>query len=408
MQIDVASQRILSFELIARPHDAYRADDIWTWIGRSYRDIGLPRSGERMERGIWEAKAIHGIPIATGAFPHEVRMGGLGSLGVRRITSYSPHTKSIESLFNRLQKVLGCTGVQVGRRRGEFEKATKGWLACRAGKRHPADVGFLHGDELVKRIANACAFLNLDPIEGEVYRGIPDELWKERVNDKNPLRTLDPAQSWIFAPVKRRVAIRQGTVKVRFAENNCSYYFTNPEVFADLGSGCRVIVCFDPAAPEYAVIFCDDSRASYKPAERICVAELVEREPQYSALDGFDDRAAFQRRRRYTAQCRKGYCAIIGSSNDRGVSATVARDPRGNEVRVEFGNAQPFASIAGSRSQDSEKADELIRKAPSEEDNEQAALARQACDERRLIEQHCERGELWAFEARERSKLFDE
>jgi len=58
VNLDVGSQRGLSFELLARPHDAYRADDIWAWIGRDYREIGLPRFGERMERGIWEAKAI--------------------------------------------------------------------------------------------------------------------------------------------------------------------------------------------------------------------------------------------------------------------------------------------------------------------------------------------------------------
>jgi hypothetical protein len=344
VNIDVGSQRGLSFELLARPHDAYRADDIWAWIGRDYREIGLPRFGERMERGIWEAKAIHGIPIAPGQWDHTVRLGGLGSLGVRRITSYSPHTKSIESFFNSLQKVLGCTGVQVGRRRGEFEKATKDWLACRAGKKHPRECGFLHADELVRRIANAIQFLNTEPREGEVYRGIPDELWKEHVNDNKPLRTLDPAQSWIFHPVKREVAIRDGMVRCKFAENDCSYFFTNPEIFAELGRGYRVICCFDPAAPESAVIFDNESgarrktdgtlRAGVAAGSQICVAELVERVPQYSALDGFDDRIGYERRRRFTAQCRKAYRAIA-LPGSRGASANVVRNAAGDESRIE-------------------------------------------------------------------------
>jgi hypothetical protein len=344
VNLDVGSQRGLSFELLARPYDSYRADDIWAWIGRDYREIGLPRFGERMERGIWEAKAIHGIPIAPGAWNHDVRLGGLGALGVKRITSYSPHTKSIESFFNLLQKVLGCTGVQVGRKRGEFEKATKDWLACRAGKKHPTECGFLHADELVRRIANAIGFLNGDPREGEVYRGIPDELWKESIA-KNPLRRLDPSQAWIFHSVKREESIRDGMVRVRFAEHDCSYWFTNPDIFAQLGRGYGVIVCFDPAAPEHAVIFSNDNRGAYRPGQQICVAELVERVPQYSAMDGFDDRAGYERRRRFTAQCRKAYRAIA-LPGARDVAATVVRDSRGNESRVETGFCRASVSDA--------------------------------------------------------------
>jgi hypothetical protein len=265
---------------------------------------------------------------------------------VRRITSYSPHSKSIESFFNVLQKVLGCTGVQVGRCRGEFEKATKDWLLCRAGKKHPAECGFLHADELVKRITNAIAFLNTEPREGEVYRGIPDELWKEHVNEKNPLRTLDPAQSWIFHPVKREVAIRDGMVRCKFAEHDCSYFFSNPEVFAKLGRGYRVICCFDPAAPETAVIFSNDDRhESYRRADIICVADLVDRVPQYSALDGFDDRIGYERRRRFTAQCRKAYRAI-GLPGARAASATIARNARGDESRIETLSVNPAAGRA--------------------------------------------------------------
>lgn len=341
VQIDVASQRILSFELLARPHDSYRADDIWAWIGRGYRDLGLPRVGERMERGIWEANAIHGVPILAGAWEQKQRLGGLAALGVRHIPSFSPRTKSIEALFNVLQKVLGCTGVQVGRKRGEYEKANRDWLLCRAGKKHPADAGFLHADDLVNRIANACAFLNQDRREGEVYKGVPDELWTQSIAAQ-PLAGLPAHQAWVFMPQKREAAIRGGMVRCRFAEQNCSFWFCNPELFAQLGRGYRVIVCFDPAMPDLgAVIFNNEAGAravlnghAVPPGAQLGVAELVERVPQYCALDGFDDEAGYDRRRRFSAQCRKAYRAIA-LPGARGSAATIARDIRGNEVRIE-------------------------------------------------------------------------
>jgi hypothetical protein len=56
LQIDVASLRFLSFNLLVRLRDSYRAADIWSWVGQSYRDLGIPEIGERWERGVWKAK----------------------------------------------------------------------------------------------------------------------------------------------------------------------------------------------------------------------------------------------------------------------------------------------------------------------------------------------------------------
>ena len=230
-------------------------------------------------------------------------------------------------------------GVQVGRKRGEFEKPTNDYLACRAGKKHPADCGFLHADEIAERVANACMFLNGDCREGEVYRGIPDELWQRAIGAA-PLAAVDPRHSWIFMPHKRELTIGNGMVRARFAEHECSYYFTNPELFASLGKGYRVIVCFDPGNPgQGAVVFNNETGARAHTGagagELLGVAEFVDRVPQFSALDGFDDEAGYERRRRFTAQCRKHYRAIP-LPGARGSSATIARDGRGNETRVEF------------------------------------------------------------------------
>ncbi len=338
VMIDVGSQRVLGFLLLARQKDSYRGEDIWSWFGQVFHDVGLPRVGMRLERGIWESNAVHGLPILDDAWSQERRLGGLSELGVRRITSFSPKTKSIESLFNNLQKVLGVVGVQVGRRRGEYEKPTRDYLACRDGRKHPAACGFLHADELAKRIANACMFLNQDCREGEVYKGIPDDLWATNVAS-NPLRGVEPRKAWIFMGEKRPATLNNGMVRCRFAEHECSYWFTHPELFASLGKGYRVIVCFDPGNPNLgAVIFNNEvgprAHTGAAAGELLGVAEFVDRVPQFSMLDGFDDERGYERRRRFTAQCRKHYRAIP-LPGQRATSATIARDGRGNETRVE-------------------------------------------------------------------------
>jgi len=349
VMIDVGSQRILGFLLLARPKDSYRAEDIWSWFGQVFTDVGLPRVGIRLERGVWDSKAIHGLPITDSTWDNKRRLGGLSALGVRAIPSFSPKTKSIESLFNQLQKVLGVLGVQVGRKRGEFERANSDYLACRAGKKHPKDCGFLHADEIAQRVVNACQFLNRDCREGEVYRGIPDDLWLRdvggsaaRPGDAKSLRRIEPAHSWIFMPEKRPLTIGAscpGMVRARFAEHDCSYYFTNPELFASLGRGYRVVVCFDPGNPEQgAVIFNNESGAKLaegtQPGGLLGVAEFVDRVPQFSAFDGCDDEGGYDRRRRFSEQCRKAYRSIP-LPGTRGSSATTVRDGRGRETRIE-------------------------------------------------------------------------
>jgi hypothetical protein len=398
VMIDVGSQRILGFLLLARPKDSYRAEDIWSWFGQVFTDVGLPRVGVRLERGIWESQAIHGLPIVDSTWDTKRRLGGLGALGVRVIRSYSPKTKSIESLFNQLQKVLGVLGVQVGRKRGEFQKPTKDYLACRAGKKHPADCGFLYADEIAKRIKNACAFLNGDCREGEVYSGIPDELWKRHVSSSSPLRALAPEKAWVFMPHKRELTIGNGMVRARFAEHECSYYFTHPELFASLGRGYRVVVCFDPALPEQgAVIFNNESGSRAHTGtgvgEFLGVAEFVDRVPQFSAFDGYDDEAGYERRRRFSEQCRKAYRAIP-LPGARGSSATTVRDGRGNETRIEIhgssthrGATDPANALRSldKRDVDLRRAEDLIAAAKSEEAELQQVILRNQKLEREAI-----------------------
>jgi hypothetical protein len=149
---DVRSCRFVSYALIARMADSYRMDDIWQFFGRSFSDVGLPRIGVRLERGIWEGSKLRGIPIEAGAHTSlERRLGGLSALGLRTIRSYRPTTKIIENRFNFLQTCMATIHGQLGRTRGAMERQTKLWMACRDGRADPRDY-FLSMDEIAARI----------------------------------------------------------------------------------------------------------------------------------------------------------------------------------------------------------------------------------------------------------------
>ncbi len=152
--IDVASQHILCYALIARESSSYRAADIWRLMGRVHSLVGLPRLGWQKERGSWEAMLIEGerLKAEGGSEEHEAthhqRVGGLRMLPsnltdfhvdrlgaekaaawrtLRTFTSYLPKSKSVEGIFHRLQKfegtLYGCLGRSQQRR--PFEKAKR-------------------------------------------------------------------------------------------------------------------------------------------------------------------------------------------------------------------------------------------------------------------------------------------
>jgi hypothetical protein len=83
--MDVASQCVVAFALIAREASSYRACDIWSLFGHTFDTIGLPRLGFQLERGSWEANVIRGseIDIQEGEATLSRRVGGLRQLPSR-------------------------------------------------------------------------------------------------------------------------------------------------------------------------------------------------------------------------------------------------------------------------------------------------------------------------------------
>jgi hypothetical protein len=172
--IDVASQAVVCFAMIARETGSYRASDVWRLIGYTHRTIGLPRLGWQKERGSWAAGLVEGVTVSVGEgegdFTHERRVGGLRLLPanclpyhvekmrgasfatLQTFTSYLPKSKSIEGVLHRLQSFEGTLWGSLGRdqRRKPFEKTQKTFAACQRGTTR-APLHFLSLAEIARK-----------------------------------------------------------------------------------------------------------------------------------------------------------------------------------------------------------------------------------------------------------------
>ncbi len=336
LHIDVGSLRFLSMLMLVRLRDSYRADDIWQWVGQGYRDLGMPRIGERWERGIWQAHQLHGAPIEAGHTSQDARLGGIAALGRRIITSQSPTTKIIENRFRYLQRVCNDIPGQIGATRGEIESVNKLWTACRAGRRDPRD-HFLPYEDIVARLEAKLQWCNSEPVEGSIYRGIPNEVWLREGGDARMTR-LRPDQAYLFCRDRSIVTVTKGHALVRATApdgRRQAWYFHHPELWRH--DGQRVALYFDKYAPAGGayLVHADGPRAN----QAIGPAELVEGCPQFAmGLDTEGDAgaravAATGRRADFTRAVRAEYRAL-------GLRHTIARgsytsDGGGRATRAE-------------------------------------------------------------------------
>lgn len=222
LMIDAASLYFTSFNFLVRLRDSYRADDIWQWVRGTYRDIGMPRIGERWERGTWASRKLRGDSeayIEAGHTDELLRLGGMSALGLRVIESQSPTTKIIENRFNFFQTICGTIPtLQIGRQRGEMERENKLWTAMRQGRRDPRE-HLLSYEQVSEHIEAKLHYLNSEPVEGNLYNGIPAQLWQEGIETK-PLSRLDESKAFIFARDKHVITATKCHVMVRFTRQD--------------------------------------------------------------------------------------------------------------------------------------------------------------------------------------------
>ncbi len=343
--LDVRSCRFLSYSLIARLKDSYRMDDIWQFFGRSFADIGMPRIGMRLERGIWEGSKVNGLPLEPSAHTSlERRLGGLAALNIRVLRSYAPLTKIIENRFNLLQTWMATIPGQLGRTRGEMERQNKLWSACRDGRADPRDY-FLSMEEVANRIESVMHAVNGEPVEGEIYRGVPDEVWAKGVSEQ-PLRLLPEDQGWLFARDRRVITVCKGMARVRLTgpAGPFSYWFHHESLYKY--EGRQVAVYFDPYVEGGTAVITD--AAGENPNEILCVAREAGRVPQFAMGDGYDDIAGYQRRRAFSNAVRTEYRAL-GIAGTRLARASELQDGRGNLASVRTSSRETIEIAAHER-----------------------------------------------------------
>lgn len=256
---DVKSGRWLGFELVSRPREAYRAEDIQRFLRRLMTVYGK-FDVLRLEKGIWQARSIRGYKITdVGAVEEEwtrpamdkdgqaLLQQGIKAIGVRiHYVSSAKGKGGIESGFRYLQDIAATytpDRVNIGRHAGEFEFGAKQMRRVRAESHTPQSLNFAAMDELAGRIEQAMGFINKQTMErsGEA----PDTTWTRDMQARS-LPQLSERDLAVFLPVERHVSIRG--LMVASTVDGRRFDFRAP-ILAELGDNYRLSLRFDPSEP---------------------------------------------------------------------------------------------------------------------------------------------------------------
>jgi hypothetical protein len=288
--MDLYSAGWLSVEMIGRERDAYRAEDILRFILRTIEAQGTMPLCLMLERGRWESQAVHGIPLDElgRGFAGQV-WGELDALFHIEHGYSSRHKAQLESSFNLLQTVLAHSGRDIGRFRGEFERATNLSLGVRAGRVDAEAAHFLSQD--ASRDAHWKAMQTMNSRQRErsaaIFEGqalVPNDLL---MSGDRQVRPLPAEEAWRFLPVKRLATVRKGGVEVEVTHYRGASFRFEVNGVSDLyvESGHRVLIAFDPAAPALGCHVANavpNCREGWAVGAKICTARHWEDVAQFS------------------------------------------------------------------------------------------------------------------------------
>jgi len=336
--VDIATGRWLSCELVGRPRDAYRAEDILRFMRRLFEDYGLPRFGIRLERGCWQSRSITGEKIEMPEDQRRIVVHGLRNLGIHVEYVYKSRGKPfVEGGFDHLQTRMAIEAMKhgwkdIGRFRGDRERETAAMLRCKAGVVHPRESGFPHISELAVAYQDAMGFLNTHAKEGRLQAGIPDELFRAAIA-ADPLRKLDAKHAGIFLPMKFDTRLAGGHLQKTIMGR--VYRFAAPEITARLGNGYRLFVAFDPSDPWrgaelYNLEEGTRNVSGLSLGAHVGTAEWSEDAPQF----GLGSSETSEQRKRFTRAFRAAYAAA-GLAGTRGRRILEERDGVGGLRREE-------------------------------------------------------------------------
>jgi transposase len=345
--VDVYSNAFLGVSPIGRDRDAYRLEDIADHLRDIVLAHGLPQIW-RFERGAWENQVIDGIRLKPQIRPpdwdEKKRWGGLDALFRVQHVFTSGAKGTIESSFDLLQSLMDHhperDGACIGRRRGEFEHATRLLrdatdAKASVEKRARAAMHFWDIAAAADGIQAAMQRFNARPKVRRAFGKqpvVPNDLFAGATKRECPVDEL-----WRFLPIKDSATVRGGAIEksidhypfpFRFRVNGVSDLY--------LEHGYSVLIAFHPGRPEDGChVFNAErgarNREGLKFGEGMFVAPLAEDAPQ---LNLRPEEYEFVRRKNANAAVRSEFRAIVGAGRT-GRRISTARDGYGNSARTE-------------------------------------------------------------------------
>jgi hypothetical protein len=350
--IDVASRYIPGFSYTARPRSSYRAEDIVSLLLGVFRTFGIWRRC-RFERGVFESNRVTTL---------------LAQLGILHKPVWSPHQKPfIEGLFNALWTKLSDLPGQVGRFQGEMEDGNTLLTKCLSGSTDPRR-HFPMIEDALAAMHRVIAERNQTPIKSPNYgTWIPAERWAQQVGSdapRGPLRRLDPASEFLFAPWIGDWTVQGTLVGGSVNLGNCGLDGKSWSVRFDFGAefllqfdGCKVKAYFDPSTTrgcEATIVLAENVR-SHRAGEVLGVAPQVNEVARYARRVlgyGNDADLGLELRQKAASALRREVRSILPNGK-QGPATSEVRDGLGNNMRVEVGRASsPSPGGEGARRAD--------------------------------------------------------
>jgi hypothetical protein len=343
MSLDVYSGAWIGSEAIGRERDAYRGEDILRFILRNIDGQGTMPRFLLLERGRWDSQAVHGLPLTA---DHDgPRWGGLDDL-IHIIHGYTPrHKAALESNLSMLQRALAHSGREIGRHRGEFEDATKAYLAVQAGRLDPHKAGFLSLADSSELHWQACQQLNARPkarVNFE-HQTVPNDLLQQA----EAPRPLAAEERWRFFPAKMTGTVRGGFVEKSLPHWPRMFRFQVNGVLDGLylDNGYAVLVAFDPAQPHLGAMIANAetgtrNRAGWALGQNLILAPVATEVPQFTLRSGG---AAEGSKRKANATARTSFAAV--RPHVRGMRVAASFDGEGRSATIQTGTA-PASCVA--------------------------------------------------------------
>jgi hypothetical protein len=348
---DLATQAWLSLDTIGRERDAYRVEDILRYILRTIDGQGTMPQFLLLERGRWE-DAVHGLDLGK-----SWEAGGLGSKFKDRLWGaldhlftirhgFSPrHKAGLESSIGMLQRTQAHTGTEIGRRRGEFEEATKLYLAVQQGRREARECGFLTQKESADFHWLGCQTMNQRQrhVAATGTYEVPDDLMA--MFDEALRRPLPAHERWRFFPVKRRCTVRAGFIEMtveHYGPLSFRFQINGRPEGGFLPNGYTVLAAFDPAMPDLGCHIAN-GEAGQLNRDALPIGQFLFTAPYARNVPLFDLRpGGFKEsdKRRANAAASTDFRAINPFSK-RGLRVAQKHDGRGNVTIVTTGGAMP-------------------------------------------------------------------